>query len=350
MKVLALTCGDPGGIGPEIIVKSLTEIVEMGVVPLIIGPIWPFRCLGMSSDVVQLRQIGGVTTKFEVGKMYHLCLGDDDYVPVLGRDDAQNGLHAAMAIEEAVRLVGAKMVHAIVTAPISKYSLKLAGLPYTGHTTYFQKLSGVTRVTMGFYTPRLKTVLATVHVPLLSVSSMLTIERLTDTLDHAVLFCSQLGIKLPKIALAGFNPHAGEEGMFGTEERRILIPFVAKMRESGVDILGPYPADTLYYRASQGEFDMVISLYHDQGLIPVKLIGFHEAVNVTIGLPFVRTSPDHGTAYDIAYQDKANPASFTAAARLAAEMVRRIVLLCFCLIGKFFKETGKGRLFCLQDI
>ena len=258
---------------------------------------------------------------FELGKTYHLDIGFHFDVPVIGQDDAHNGQAAAAAIEDAVRLVDLGIVNGIVTAPISKMSLQLAGIKHTGHTTYLQHLAKAPYVTMGFYTPRLKTVLTTVHVPLKKVSEMLTHQRLSETLDHAILFCAQLGIESPKIAIAGFNPHAGEGGMCGDEEQEVIIPFVAEKRGLGIAISGPYPPDTLYFRAYEGEFDMVISLYHDQGLIPVKLIGFHDAVNVTIGLPFVRTSPDHGTAYDIAYQDQANPSSFIAAARLAVEMM-----------------------------
>jgi len=306
MTVLALTCGDPGGIGPEVIVKSIPTLLEIGVTPLIIGPKWPFEKLGFTLDPV-----------------LYVSVEEGGGASVIGQDHADNGRAAAAAIREAVRLVQSGHAHAMVTAPISKYSLQLAGLSYTGHTSFLQDLSGVHHVTMGFYTPRLKTVLATVHVPFSKVPSLLTYDRLSITLDHAILMCQQLGITRPKIAMAGLNPHAGEEGMFGDEELNVLIPFVSKKREEGIDISGPYPADTLYFRAYQGQFDMVISLYHDQGLIPMKLIGFHDAVNVTVGLPFVRTSPDHGTAYDIAYQDKANPSSFIAAAKLAVMLAHR---------------------------
>ena len=192
----------------------------------------------------------------------------------------------------------------------------MANITHTGHTTALQSLSKSGPVSMAFYTPTLKTILTTIHIPLMHVASQLTPKKLQQTINHGILFCQNLGITSPKIAVAGLNPHAGEGGLFGNEEARLTN--VIKQYDDTVS--GPYPPDTLYYRASQGDFDLVVSLYHDQGLIPIKLIGFHDAVNVTIGLPFIRTSPDHGTAFDISGQGTANESSTKAAILLANQL------------------------------
>ncbi len=204
----------------------------------------------------------------------------------------------------------------LVTAPISKTAWKMADIHYTGHTTALKALSNAETVSMAFYTPNLRTILTTIHISLMQVSKQLTKNRLNTTISHAQLFCQQLGITNPKIAVAGLNPHAGEGGLFGTEEHTIK----GVIDSHDASITGPYPPDTLYYRAYQGEFDIVVSLYHDQGLIPIKLIGFHDAVNVTVGLPFIRTSPDHGTAFDIAGKEQANSSSMQAAIELTQQL------------------------------
>jgi 4-hydroxythreonine-4-phosphate dehydrogenase len=239
--------------------------------------------------------------------------------PIINNNDTHNGAASFAYLKTAVQYASEGKVTQLVTGPISKTAWKMAGINHTGHTTALQSLSQSSDVSMAFYTPTLKTILTTIHIPLMQVGALLTPDRLKKTIDHGQLFCQQLGINFPRIAVAGLNPHAGEGGLFGNEEEMIT----QVVAQYGDDITGPYPPDTLYYRASCcNDFDLVVSLYHDQGLIPIKLIGFHEAVNVTVGLPFIRTSPDHGTAFDIAGQGKANASSMRAAIVLAETLTK----------------------------
>ncbi len=213
-------------------------------------------------------------------------------------------------------------VDAIATAPINKLAFALAGLPWKGHTDLLAHLCGTPRVAMLFHAPQLKVVLITVHVPLREVPALLTPALVGDTIHLTAEALPQFGIARPRLALAGLNPHAGESGVLGTEDDAVLAPAVAAAREAGLDVRGPFPADTVFVRASRGEFDCVLACYHDQGLIPVKLLAFGQAVNVTIGLPIIRTSVDHGTAFDIAGQGVADAGSMIEAVKLAAQMAR----------------------------
>ena len=295
---IAISLGDPGGIGPEVTLKALKEIQH----PLTIK-LYGSECLFQPFQSLRHHQI-----------TYCHCY--DLNQPIHQDNNAINGSASFTYLKQAVEDAMAKKIMQLVTAPISKTAWQQAGIHYTGHTTALKALSNAETVSMAFYTPNLKTILATIHIPLMQVSSQLTQERLNVTFEHAQLLCQQLGITAPKIAVAGLNPHAGEGGLFGTEEQKIKDI----IDKSAVTVLGPYPPDTLYHRAYQGEFDIVVSLYHDQGLIPIKLIGFHDAVNVTVGLPFIRTSPDHGTAFDIVGQDQADPSSMQAAIELTQQL------------------------------
>jgi 4-hydroxythreonine-4-phosphate dehydrogenase len=213
-------------------------------------------------------------------------------------------------------------VDAIATAPINKEAFRLAGLPWSGHTDLLAHLTGSPHVAMMFYSDRLVVVLATVHVPLAEVPAALTRERVQTTIALTAEALARFTKVPPRLAVAGLNPHAGEHGLFGSEEERVIEPAVAECRARGIDVSGPYPADTVFMRATRGEFDAVVACYHDQGLIPVKLLAFGQAVNVTIGLPIVRTSVDHGTAFDIAGRGIADPESMIAAVLLAARLAR----------------------------
>jgi 4-hydroxythreonine-4-phosphate dehydrogenase len=234
---------------------------------------------------------------------------------------AAGGRAAHDAIVRAVTDARAGHVDAIATAPISKHAFALAGFPWKGHTDLLAHLCGVKRYAMMFHSPKLVVVLATVHVPLAEVSRLLTVDMLTDLIALTAESMPQFGVARPRVAVAGLNPHAGEEGVLGSEDRAVIKPAVERSRMTGIDVSGPWPGDTVFLRASRGEFDVVVACYHDQGLIPVKLLGFGQAVNVTIGLPIIRTSVDHGTAFDIAGQNVADPASLVEAVLLAAKLV-----------------------------
>jgi 4-hydroxythreonine-4-phosphate dehydrogenase len=231
--------------------------------------------------------------------------------------------HAAYdIIVSAVRDAQAGVVDAIATAPVNKLAFAQAGLPWKGHTDLLGHLTGSPQVAMLFWSEPLKVVLATVHVPLVEVSRTLTRELLEAIILLTARELPMFGISKPRLAVAGLNPHAGEGGVIGTEEPRVIEPAVAAARARGIDVTGPHPGDTVFLRATRGEFDCVVACYHDQGLIPVKLAAFGRAVNVTLGLPIVRTSVDHGTAFDIAGQDRADASSMIEAVLLAARLAR----------------------------
>jgi 4-hydroxythreonine-4-phosphate dehydrogenase len=214
-------------------------------------------------------------------------------------------------------------VDAVATAPVNKEAFRLAGLPWSGHTDLLAHLTGAPHVAMMFDSPALKVVLATVHIPLADVPRALTQASLEATIDLTARELPRYGVDRPRIAVAGLNPHAGEHGLFGHEEEQAIIPAVAACRARGADVAGPFPGDTIFLRARRGEFDVVVACYHEQGLIPIKLVAFGEAVNVTLGLPIVRTSVDHGTAFDIAGRGVADAGSMIAAVLLAARVSAR---------------------------
>jgi 4-hydroxythreonine-4-phosphate dehydrogenase len=285
---IAITVGDPAGIGPEIAHRAASD---PGV-------------LAMCEPVVYEPPAGAT---FAAGVL-----------------SADAGRAAYDAIVRAVGDAQAGLVSAIATAPLNKEAFRLAGFQWAGHTDLLAHLTGAHRVAMMFYSDALRVVLATVHVPLADVPRVLTRELLEATIELTAADLPRFGFRTPRIAVAGLNPHAGEHGLFGDEEERIIAPAIAACREWEIDVSGPFPADTLFVRAMRGEFDVVVACYHDQGLIPVKVAAFGQAVNVTLGLPIIRTSVDHGTAFDIAGRGVADPGSMIAAVRLAARLSRTI--------------------------
>jgi 4-hydroxythreonine-4-phosphate dehydrogenase len=281
---IAITMGDPAGIGPEIAEKAAAdEGVRAVCEPILYGP--------------------PADQRFEPGVL-----------------SAEAGRAAYEAICAAVIDSVAGKVAGMATAPINKLAFARAGLPWKGHTDLIGHLTGSSRVAMMFWSDPLKVVLLTVHVPLAAVPSSLTRELVDDIIDLTARELPAFGIARARLAVAGLNPHAGEEGLLGNEEERVLVPAVQAARARGIDIDGPFPGDTVFVRAVAGDFDAVIACYHDQGLIPVKLMAFGHAVNVTLGLPIVRTSVDHGTAFDIAGRNVANPSSMIEAVLLAARL------------------------------
>ena len=283
---VAITVGDPAGIGPEIARKAADDPRVRSVCETVL--------YGTGAD-----------GSFEVGVV-----------------SAAAGRAAFETITAAVRDALAGRVHAIATAPVNKLAFSRAGLPWKGHTDLLAHLTGSPKVAMMFWSEPLKVVLATIHVPLAEVPRLVTREALGDIIEITARELPRFGVASPRLALAGLNPHAGEDGLLGSEEDQVLRPAVIAAREKGVRIDGPFPGDTIFVRASRGEFDAVIACYHDQGLIPVKLLAFGQAVNVTLGLPIIRTSVDHGTAFDIAGQGIADPSSMITATVLAAQLAR----------------------------
>jgi 4-hydroxythreonine-4-phosphate dehydrogenase len=285
--VVAVTTGDPSGIGPEITLAATRDP----------------RVLDVCNPVVY-----GVTDPAAL-----------DLFPA-GAVSAVSGRAAYDTVARATADAIAGRVDAIATAPINKASFAAAGLEWKGHTDLLAHLCGVRDVAMMFWSDELRVVLATVHIPLAEVPHAITIDGLSGIIALTARSLPAFGFAVPRIAVAGLNPHAGEDGLMGHEEALVMRPAVARARAAGIDVLGPFPADTLFVRAARGEFDVVIAAYHDQGLVPVKLIAFGRSVNVTLGLPIIRTSVDHGTAFDIARQGKADPGSMVEAILLAAKL------------------------------
>ena len=283
---IAITEGDPAGIGPEIARRAAADARVLQVCePVLYG--------------------AGPDARFESGVL-----------------SAEAGRVAYDAIVRAAADAQRGDVAAISTAPINKEALRLAGYPWNGHTDLLAHLTGAEHVAMMFFSDELRVVLATVHVPLADVPSLLTQGVMEQTIALTARELSRFDKVYPRIGVAGLNPHAGEHGLFGREDETVIRPAVARCRERGIEVSGPFPADTLFVRARKGEFDVVIACYHDQGLIPVKLVAFGRAVNVTLGLPIIRTSVDHGTAFDIAGKGVADAESMIAAVLLAARLAR----------------------------
>jgi len=223
-------------------------------------------------------------------------------------------------IKKSVELALKREVDAIVTAPISKESLQMAGYPWPGHTELLAELTNTDRFAMMFVSDKLKVVLCTIHIPLKDVPKRVNSKRVFETILLAETGAKMLGMDKPRIAVAGLNPHAGESGIMGKEEMKSIVPAVRKAQSAGISVSGPYPPDVIFHKAYNGAFDIIVCMYHDQGLIPFKMLAFDTGVNVTVGLPIIRTSPDHGTAFDIAWKNMANPTSMLEAIRLASKI------------------------------
>jgi 4-hydroxythreonine-4-phosphate dehydrogenase len=286
---IGITVGDPAGIGPEIALKAADDHRVRDVCEVTIyGPVTP-----------------EALEAFPAGRLSALA-----------------GRAAYDAIVDAVEDAQAGRIDAVATAPVNKEAFALAGLPWKGHTDLLAALTDSPRGVMMFYSEPLRVVLATVHVPLGDVPRLLTGDLLREIITLSANELPRFGYPSPRIAVAALNPHAGEHGLMGEEDDLVLAPAIDRCRAEGIDVTGPVPGDTVFLRASRGEFDAVIAAYHDQGLIPVKLLAFGTSVNVTLGLPIIRTSVDHGTAFDIAGQDRADASSMVEAVLLAARLVR----------------------------
>ncbi|MFO0827797.1 MAG: 4-hydroxythreonine-4-phosphate dehydrogenase PdxA [Phycisphaerales bacterium] len=336
--VIGITMGDPLGVGPEVVVKALADAALRRSARFVvygqneqltyaadragIHPYW-FR-VSAASDRAQMPLTGNVTV------LDYVSPTDADEMLARGEPGPTRagGLASKQFVEDAITDAlrdgaDARRLDAVVTGPISKESWSLAGFRWPGHTELFAARTKAKRHAMMFVSPRLRVALATAHVPLMEVKNYLTIGRVFDPIDLGAQLCRQLGLPNPTVAVCGLNPHAGEHGLFGDEEDRVIRPAIDVARRHGINVHGPFPGDTVFIDAAAGKYDLVVAMYHDQGLIPVKLLGWDKAVNVTVGLPIVRTSPDHGTAFNIARTNTASDGSMRCAIELAVRMAQQ---------------------------
>jgi 4-hydroxythreonine-4-phosphate dehydrogenase len=320
---VGITIGDPAGIGPEIALKAVADMKVRAVChPVLIGSASELRrqahALDLLCDYPALSERELAASDAPV-----ICdTGDLPASITWGQLSTAAGQESIAAIEAGARLCLAHKLDAVATAPINKESLKLAGSPFPGHTEMLAALCGTDDVLMCFFAGNLRVFLLTIHLSLTDAIRGITKQRVVQAVRLADRELRRFGLTCPRIAVAGLNPHAGEHGLFGTEEIREIAPAIAECCSlHHLDVSGPFPADTLFVRAARGEFDAVAACYHDQGLIAVKCIAFGEAVNVTLGLPIIRTSVDHGTAFDIAGRGVADAGSLIEAIKLAARLV-----------------------------
>ena len=311
---MAITMGDPAGIGPEIVAKTLLlpryaerclVVGDPGAMARALTPLGAADRLQVVHDVADAR--------LQADRIYLLPSSALAPLPPPGRVDPACGRAAYQAICLAIDLARQGRVAGMVTAPIHKAALAAAGVPYPGHTEILAERGGAQRVAMMLANEAIATVLVTIHCSLRQAIERADFAAQVSAIRLAHLGGRALGVAAPRVAVAGLNPHAGEDGLFGDEEARIIRPAIEAARREGIDASGPWPGDTVFMQARQGRFDIVVAQYHDQGLIPVKYLGLEQGVNITLGLPFVRTSPDHGTAFDIAGQGIADPASLRTA-------------------------------------
>ena len=325
--MLAITLGDPAGIGPEIIVKALRQAADVSA----------WRCLVVGDARMIARAsgwVGGAAPEMEIVSSPDAGRYVPGTITLLDLDECGPGRDSAGAdrprrragprwrqVFRACDLAMAGEVDAVVTAPLNKEAMHLAGFNYPGHTELLTERTGAQRVSMLLVGEQLRVVHVSTHVSLQEAIRRVQPDRVREVIDLAASSCRALGIAEPRIAVAGLNPHAGENGLFGDEEPRGIVPAIEAARADGLNVSDPMPPDTVFLRAVQGEYDIVVAMYHDQGHIPMKLLAFDSGVNVSMGLPIIRTSVDHGTAFDIAGTGKARETSLIAALRVAAQMV-----------------------------
>ena len=309
LPAIAITMGDPAGVGPEIVVKALADREFAALARwLVVGDA---RVLEMAE------RIAG--TKLEAAERVDVdTLGDlKDFR--FGRLDASCGQAAVAYVRVATELCLGGKAEAMVTAPINKEAVTLSGIAFSGHTEYIAQLCGASESRMLLASERLSTVHVTTHVPLRQACD-LTSERVARTIELGHDAMKLLGFAQPRIAVCGLNPHAGEHGLFGAEDRQVIVPAIQAARSKGIACSGPHAPDSIFLQASRGAYDLVVAMYHDQGHIPMKLIDFEGTVNISLGIPIIRTSVDHGTAFDIAGTNRADPRSMKQAMRMAARM------------------------------
>jgi 4-hydroxythreonine-4-phosphate dehydrogenase len=327
VKPLALTLGEPAGIGPDIAIKAwlgrnelkLPAFYLLGDVDFVASRA---KILGLNADVADVstdEAVAAFPSAFPIVATGRVATAQP------GQPDKTSAEAALASIRHAVADVVAGRASAVVTNPIAKSVLYRAGFRHPGHTEFLAELAasggGVPQPVMMLWSPILAVVPVTIHLPLRDALAHLSSDLIVTTARIVVAdLKARFGLKAPRLAITGLNPHAGEDGTLGTEDQEIVAPAVEILRAEGIEARGPLPADTLFHDAARKAYDCAICMYHDQALIPIKTIAFDDAVNVTLGLPFIRTSPDHGTAFDIAGTGRANPASLIAALRLAARL------------------------------
>ena len=318
-KPLALTMGDPAGIGPEITLKALAAQPDpAGFV--ILGDEMVVRAAHSAQGLAWPVHVMTAVDDRRKNAFNLLPSSSLAALPAIGEVSAAAGQAAYLAIKKGIALACAGGIAGIITAPIHKEALKAAGHSYPGHTEMLAAHAGVAHVAMMLANDEIKTVLVTIHMALREAILAADFDAQIRAIRLAHQGARAMGIAAPRIAVAGLNPHAGEGGRFGDEEITIISPAIKAMQAEGLDASGPWPGDTVFMAARTGKFDVVVAQYHDQGLIPVKYMGLEKGVNITLGLPFVRTSPDHGTAFDIAGQGIADPASMITALKLAEKL------------------------------
>lgn len=327
--IICITMGDPSGVGPEIIMKALKdEKLYQQCNPVVIGD---SKILQVADQIVgtqlSVHSISDIEeAKFEFGEVDCIDLNLVSKDIGFGKVSAEAGHAAYCYIEKAIELALDNKVHSICTAPISKEALHKGGHLYPGHTELLAELTGTQDYAMMLTAPNLKVIHVTTHVGLVKAVELITKERVYKTIKLAYETLKKAGNINPKIVVCGINPHAGENGLFGNgEEEEKIVPAVIKAQEEGIQVDGPLPADTLFYRAIRGDFDIVVAMYHDQGHAPIKVLGLEAGVNITIGLPIIRTSVDHGTAFDIAGTGIVNELSLKEAIRQAVSLAPAMI-------------------------
>jgi len=327
LPVIAISMGDPAGIGPEVTVGALAaEEVHQACLPLVIGDAAILGkangLLGSGLCIQRISEVSKVSVR--PGIVHVLDLANVDWHTLeRGKVSAQAGRAAVEYIETAVRLAQSGQVDAIVTAPINKQAINLAGYHYVGHTELLADLTNASSCTTMLATGAFRVTHVTRHVPFRQVADYITKEHILQTIITTARGLQRLGIEHPRVGVAALNPHSGDGGLLGREELEQIGPAVQEAHALGIDARGPHPADTIFVRAARGEFDVVVAMYHDQGHIPIKVSDFEGSFTITLGLPILRTSVDHGTAFDIAWQGVASPQSMIAAIRMAGQLAGR---------------------------
>jgi len=325
-NIMAITMGDPYGIGPEVMVKAIYEEKKTNDL-LVVGDYAVLkRAKGLFASGIEFypiksfKDINHASSGIPVVDLDKICIeeGLEDRGPT-----AEGGRVSIHFIRFAVEMALKGQVSAVITAPISKEAIHMAGYPYAGHTEFLAELTKTQRFAMMLVGGPLRVILVTTHCALASVPKIMSKERIYNVLKLSHEWWRKFLGYSPRLAVAALNPHGGEGGIFGQEEKIHIRPAIERAREEGIMVTGPYPADTLFYYAKDGRYDAVVVMYHDQGLIPLKMISFGKGVNCTLGLPIIRTSVDHGTGYDIAWKGRADPSSLKEAIRMARDLVHR---------------------------